>query len=212
MINFDDEEISKINKNIAKIIVEISSQLQQGEKLIKVFSKEMIENPILKSIQKNMQISLVNKFTSFAKKYKLNQEMHKKKYKDLIGEDDPTYQINTSSNNNNDANNTLDNFLVTTTENNLELIKRDQDLSDLLSNVNDLAEIFKDMQSLVMEQGSILDRIDYNIDIASNNVSLGKESIKKADKYHKNNCFRNIIIILIICIFIESLLLIFKFL
>ena len=61
MINFDDEEISKINKNIAKIIVEISSQLQQGEKLIKEFSKEMTENPILKSIQKNMQISLVNK-------------------------------------------------------------------------------------------------------------------------------------------------------
>ena len=37
------------------------------------------------------------------------------------------------------------------------------------------------MQSLVMEQGSILDRIDYNIDIASSNVSTGKKSIIKAN-------------------------------
>jgi syntaxin 16 len=62
-----------------------------------------------------------------------------------------------------------------------------------------------------MEQGTILDRIDYNIDVASTNVSSGKKNIEKAEKYQKNNCFRNVIIILIICIFIEGLLIIFKF-
>ena len=159
-----------------------------------------------------MQQLLYNNLNEFTKKFKLNQEIHKKKYKELLGEEDPTYQITPSSNNNinNDVNNTFDNFLVTT-ENNLQLIKRDKDLDNLLNSVNDLAEIFKDMQTLVMEQGSILDRIDYNIDIASNNVSAGKKSIEKADKSHKNNCFRNVIIVLIVVIFIEGLLLIFKF-
>ena len=66
------------------------------------------------------------------------------------------------------------------------------------------------MQALVMEQGTILDRIDYNIDIASSNITSGKKSISKADKHLKNNCFRNVIIILIVIIFIEALLLIFK--
>ena len=158
-----------------------------------------------------MQQLLYNKFNEFTKKFKLNQEIHKKKYKELNGEEDPTYLINTSSKmDNNDTNNTVDNFLMTT-ENNLKLVKRDNEIDNLLNSVNDLAEIFKDMQNLVMEQGSILDRIDYNIDIASTNISSGKKSIQKADKYHKNNCFRNVIIILIICIFIEGLLLIFKF-
>ena len=91
------------------------------------------------------------------------------------------------------------------------LKKRDTELNKLLNSVNDLAGIFKDMQVLVMEQGSILDRIDYNIDIAASNVSSGKKSIEKADKYHKNNCFRNVIIVLIVCIFIEAFMLIFKF-
>ena len=55
------------------------------------------------------------------------------------------------------------------------LKKRDNELNQLLNSVNDLAGIFKDMQVLVMEQGSILDRIDYNIDIASTNITSGKK-------------------------------------
>jgi syntaxin 16 len=214
VINFDDEEISKLNKNITKIVISITSQLKSYEKLIKEFSKQNMENGIINNIKLNMQQLLFNKFSEFTKKFKLNQEIHKQKYKELIGEEDPTYQIQTSSknDNNNDANNTLDNFLMTTDNTNLQLVKRDKDLDNLLNSVNDLAEIFKDMQTLVMEQGSILDRIDYNIDVASTNVLSGKKSIEKADKYHKNNCFRNVIIILIVCIFIEGLLLIFKFL
>ena len=213
VINFDDEEISKLNKNITKIVISITSQLKSYEKLIKEFSKQNMENGIINNIKINMQQLLFNNFSEFTKKFKLNQEIHKQKYKELIGEEDPTYQIQTSSknDNNNDANNTLDNFLMTTDNTNLQLVKRDKDLDNLLNSVNDLAEIFKDMQNLVMEQGSILDRIDYNIDIAATNVSTGKESIKKADKYHKSNCFRNVIIILIIWIFIEAVLLIFKF-
>ena len=103
-----------------------------------------------------------------------------------------------------------DNFLMT--DNSKQVLKkRDTELNKLLNSVSDLAGIFKDMQVLVMEQGSILDRIDYNIDIASTNVVKGKNSLIKANDYHKNNCFRNVIIVLLVCIFIEAFMLIFKF-
>ena len=158
-----------------------------------------------------MQQTVIKKITEFTKKFKVNQEIYSKKYKELVGEDDPTFQINTSSKkDNNEANNTFDNFLMTQ-DNNSILMRRDTQLSELLNSVTDLAEMFKDMQNLVMEQGSILDRIDYNIDIASTNITSGKNSIIKANEYHKNNCFRNVIIVLLVCIFIEALLLIFKF-
>ena len=200
VVNFDDDEINKINKNITKIIITISSQLRTVDKLIKTFANQNIDinnnNSILYNIKLNMQQCLFNKFSEFTKKFKLNQEINKKKYKELIGEEDPTFQLKNST---------------TITDNNLNLIKRNNDLDNLLNSVNDLADIFKDMQTLVMEQGSILDRIDYNIDVACSNVSEGKKSIEKADKYQKNNCFRNVIIILIVIIFIEGLLLIFKF-
>ena len=217
VVNFNDDEINKINKNITKIIITISSQLRAVDKLIKTFAQKNIDmnnnNSILHNIKLNMKQCLFNKLSEFTKKFKLNQEINKQKYKELIGEEDPTFQLKNSTTidtNNNDTNNTVDNFLMTT-DNNLNLIKRNNDLDNLLISVNELADIYKDMQTLVMEQGSILDRIDYNIEIASTNVSSGKKNIEKADKYQKNNCFRNVIIILIVIIFIEGLLLIFKF-
>ena len=41
-----------------------------------------------------MQQCLFNKFSEFTKKFKLNQEINKKKYKELIGEEDPTTRKN----------------------------------------------------------------------------------------------------------------------
>jgi len=211
VIKFDDEENNKLNHNISKIINELTKKIKEGEKYIKEFSKENTENNFNDMIKLNMQQTLIKKLTGFSKKFKINQEIYSKKYKDLVGEDDPTFQNNISANkNNNDANNTFDNFLMAD-DNNLALIRRDTQLNNLLDNVNDLAQLFKDMQSLVMEQGTILDRIDYNIDIASTNVTSGKNSIVKANEYHKNNCFRNVMIVLLVMIFIEALLLIFKF-
>lgn len=209
MIKFDDEENNKLNENIAKIVYQITQKLQEGEKIIKEFTKENIENNIHNSIKINMQQTLVKKFTEFTRKYKINQEMYMKKYKELVGEEDPTYLINSSKQENN-PDSTINNFLLTT-DNNAALQQRDTQLNNLLNSVNDLAQIFKDMQTLVMEQGSILDRIDYNIDIAATNVTSGKKSIVKANEYHKNNCFRNVIVVLLVIIFIEALLIIFKF-
>ena len=140
VVNFDDDEINKINKNITKIIITISSQLRQVDKLIKTFANQNIDinnnNSILYNIKLNMQQCLFNKFSEFTKKFKLNQEINKKKYKELIGEEDPTFQLKNSTTidtNNNDTNNTVDNFLMTT-DNNLNLIKRNNDLDANISN------------------------------------------------------------------------------
>jgi syntaxin 16 len=209
VIKFDDED-KKLNKNIAKIVHEITQQLSICEKKIKELVKQNIDNDTDNIIKINMQHTIIKKITDFTKKFKINQELYKKKYKELVGEDDPTYEINESLRKDNNDSNNFENFLMT--ENiNQNLQNRDNELNQLLNSVNDLAQIFKDMQSLVMEQGSILDRIDYNIDIAATNVTTGKKSLVKANEYHKNNCFRNVIIVLIVCIFIEALLLIFKF-
>ena len=209
MIKFDDED-KKLNKNIAKIVHEITQQLSICEKKIKELVKQNIDSNTDNIIKINMQHTIIQKITDFTKKFKINQEIYKKKYKELVGEDDPTYEINESLRKDNNDSNNFENFLMTDNINH-NLQNRDNELNQLLNSVNDLAQIFKDMQSLVMEQGSILDRIDYNIDIAATNVTTGKKSLIKANEYHKNNCFRNAIIVLIVCIFIEALLLIFKF-
>ena len=208
IITFDEEENNKLNKSIGKIVHEISLQLQLYERNVKELIKLNLDNQVHNIIKSNLQQALIEKAKEFSRKFKLNQELYTKKYKELVGEDDPTNEVNNFMKE--EEQNHNDNFLMT--DNSKQVLKkRDTELNKLLNSVSDLAGIFKDMQVLVMEQGSILDRIDYNIDVASTNVVKGKNSLIKANDYHKNNCFRNVIIVLLVCIFIEAFMLIFKF-
>ena len=195
---FDDQENKKLNKSIKEIIDD-----KEDLNDLNNFSELNVTNA---QIKQNMKQNLITKLNDFTKKFKLNQELYNNKFQDFVIDEEmanKSFSIRKNEEKNS-------NDFLSTQENNDQLQRRDEDLTNLLKSVNELAQIFKDMQTLVMEQGTILDRIDYNIDIASSNISKGKKNITKADKHMKNNCFRNVIIILIVIIFIEALLLVFK--
>ena len=185
----------------------MNSQLREYEQIIKKYFNIKLEDELQNRIKTNMKQLLFSNLSDFTKKFKLNQKIYSEKYKDLVGEDDPTFDM--SNNNEENDNNKKGGFLKLEETNNLK--QRDNELSLLLNNVNELATIFKDIQTLVMEQGSILDRIDYNIEVTGANVVKGKKSLIKANEYHKKNCFRKAILFLIIIIFIEAIFLLFKF-
>ena len=188
-------------KECQKILKEIINDKKDEENDLNNLNESSIQ------IKQNMKQNILTKLNEFTKKFKLNQELYNNKFQDFVFDEE---QANKSFSANKIEDKNKNDFL-STQENHDYLRKRDEDLTNLLNSINELAQIFKDMQALVMEQGTILDRIDYNIDIASSNITSGKKSISKADKHLKNNCFRNVIIILIIIIFIEALLLIFKY-
>ena len=208
MSKFDEYLNKELNKSIEKTLNIINSQLRECEHIIKQFFNKEIEDDIQNRIKTNMKQALLTNLTNFSKKFKVNQKIYSEKYKDLVGEDDPTLDILNNIEENSNEN--KGGFLKM--DDSKRLKQRDNELSLLLNNVNELATIFKDIQTLVMEQGSILDRIDYNIDVAGENVIKSKKSLIKANEYHKQNCFRNIILVLIVIIFIEVFLLMFKFL
>ena len=212
---FDDEENKKLNKSIKELSSEMTLELKDCQKILKEIINDKTDEDDInlcninnKQIKQNMKQNIITKINEFTKKFKLNQELYTNKFNDFVIDEEIANK--SFSMKKNEEENKNSNDFLSTQDNNSQLRKRDQDLTNLLNSVNELAQIFKDMQTLVMEQGTILDRIDYNIDIASTNISKGKKNITKADKYMKNNCFRNVIIILIVIIFIEALLIILK--
>ena len=212
---FDDEENKKLNKSIKELSSEMTLELKDCQKILKEIINDKTDEDDInlsninnKQIKQNMKQNIITKINEFTKKFKLNQELYTNKFNDFVIDEEIANK--SFSMKKNEEENKNSNDFLSTQDNNSQLRRRDQDLTNLLNSVNELAQIFKDMQTLVMEQGTILDRIDYNIDIASTNISKGKKNITKADKYMKNNCFRNVIIILIVIIFIEALLIILK--
>ena len=210
MPNFDEKENKKLNKNIKELVNEIIKDIKDCEIMIKEIINDNYNEKDLKDkkIKENIRLNILANLNQFTRKFKMNQELYANKFSHFVVDDD----IDNHSMRKSDLDLKGSEDFLSTQEHNEQLRRRDNELNILLESVNELADLFKEMQNLVMEQGTILDRIDYNIDIASTNINQGKKNIIKAEKHMKNNCFRNVIIILLICIFIESNLIILKFL
>jgi len=74
--------------------------------------------------------------------------------------------------------------------------EREREIIHIAQSINDLATIFRELSVLVIEQGTILDRIDYNIEQARDKVAEGKKELVIADEYSKKA--RNIKCILLL--------------
>jgi syntaxin 16 len=59
---------------------------------------------------------------------------------------------------------------------------REQEIIRVAQSVNELAQLFRELNVLVIEQGTVLDRIDYNVERTLANVKEGREELVKADK------------------------------
>ena len=182
----------------------MTQKVKQCEDNIKKLSNITLPNQSQENIKNNMKITLASKIREFSQEFRINEEKYMKNYKELVGESDSSsYEMH-----NNDTSHSA--FLQTTEINN-ELQKRNEEINTLLNSINTLASTFKDLQTLVQEQGTILDRIDYNIEIAADNTFEGHKQLVKAKEHMKNNCFRNATLTLLVIIFIESLMLLIKF-
>lgn len=87
--------------------------------------------------------------------------------------------------------------------------QRDEEIQKIVETITDLAQIMKDLSVLVVDQGSILDRIDHNIDQVDEHVKGAVKELTKAEDNQKRS--RSLICIggLMIAIFIVLLYIIF---
>lgn len=199
---FDEEENKSLNKNINNIVSEITNQIHNCENCISSLSFVKTNSEIQKQLRENIKLYLMTEFSQFTRHFKYNQEIFIRKFKELGGEE--LEKVDNYENQN-------ENYLLKTEKVN-HLKRRDTELGQLLNSMSNLASTFNDLKNLVMEQGTILDRIDYNIDAAAINTAKGKQHLMKASELQKKSCFRNVMLFLVFFIFIESVLLILKFL
>lgn len=74
-----------------------------------------------------------------------------------------------------------------------DMLKRDaqdydQEIEKLTDNVSSIRALFQQMNEIVMQQGEIVDRIDYNIETAMNSVAKGKKQLVEAKELQEHSC------------------------
>ncbi|CAI5472651.1 unnamed protein product [Closterium sp. Yama58-4] len=88
--------------------------------------------------------------------------------------------------------------------------EREKEIQEIVQSVHDLAQIMKDISVLVIDQGTIVDRIDYNIQNISANVDKGVEELKKAEKSQKQSALIFCILVLVVAVLALFVILILK--
>jgi len=91
-----------------------------------------------------------------------------------------------------------------------DLRARDRELTEIAKSIATLAELFKDLSSLVIDQGTLLDSVEYNIEQTAVHMNEAVKELEIATRYQKNTGKRKCIFLLLLIIFGLVLVLIFK--
>lgn len=92
----------------------------------------------------------------------------------------------------------------------LEIQSRDKEISQIAKSIEELGTIFKELAVLVIDQGTILDRIDYNMEAVVEHTKTGIQQLEKAEKSQKSARPMKCILCLITTIMILLLILVWK--
>ena len=74
---------------------------------------------------------------------------------------------------------TLQQSTVKLTSNDATIMQREREITDIAKGIIELADIFKELQSMVIDQGTLLDRIDFNIETMAVNLKHADVELTK---------------------------------
>lgn len=94
--------------------------------------------------------------------------------------------------------------------NDTAIAQREQEINDIAKGIIELSDIFRDLQGMVIDQGTMLDRIDYNVERMATDVKGAEKELIVATNYQKRYTKRKIILLLILVIFGLFVLLLVK--
>ena len=208
---FDETNTKLINQNIQMISDKMTQKLKKCKYLTKELKTLLANSSLDDNIKINMYQNLLNRLAEISREMQINEEKYLQKYQELNGYEETFFTINNS--NNLDSIETFQSHAFNS--NNKKKIdvskERNKEIDQMVNTVNELKNIFQDVSNMVIFQGTILDRIDYNTYQSRHNIRRGNRELEESHERLKSGCLRRLNQILIIAIFIMSILIIFKF-
>jgi len=94
--------------------------------------------------------------------------------------------------------------------NDAAIAQREREIEDIAQGIIELSDLFRDLQNMVIDQGTMLDRIDYNVERMNTDVKAADKELVVASGYQRRTTKRKIILLLILIIFGMIILLVIK--
>lgn len=65
-----------------------------------------------------------------------------------------------------------------TGQNDAAIMQREREINDIAKGIIELSDIFRELQAMVIDQGTMLDRIDYNVERMGTDVQAADKELK----------------------------------
>jgi syntaxin 16 len=120
---------------------------------------------------KNIQISLATKVQESSTRFRKRQSVYLQKLRGNERTSTPSFIDDTSAP---DYDLSLSQSALQQQSqrrtNDVAIAQREREIEDIAKGIIELSEIFKELQTMVIDQGTLLDRIDYNVEMTRERV------------------------------------------
>lgn len=219
-INFGDDVIKQQENAINTQVDEIATLIKNTDNNIKRIGMSGADPTLTqqdKRTRLNVMKSLAVELQTCAKYYKQcrNDFMKNLKEQQKIGDEIFPPMKDDNTNKPMSFEDALNNGLTPQQLNELQLLnqqasEREKEIIKVAQSINELAILFKDLNMLIVEQGTVLDRIDYNIDQSLTKIKRGVVDLEAAEKQSRKALTMKCIIILGIVLFVLLIVLIWE--
>jgi syntaxin 16 len=200
---FDDEG-GKGDIDVEMTAGSISNLLCNGERGVKELERYMTMED--REMLVNIQKSLATQLTKLSSEFKGAQKKYMSEIRKRRGGGTFEESISTSATDVLDAGFTEDQ-LIELEEIEGQVETRSQEITKIARSITELNSVFKEMANLVVEQGTILDRIDYNMENVVKDTAQANKELTKAEDAQKNSRVQKCILALVAFIIFNLLLL-----
>eukprot|EP01132_Coremiostelium_polycephalum_P004266 gene4266-5338_t len=205
--SFDGEDKSDQERDISILTSDISRLCHGSHQMIKALGSGASLSPEDIKMKENIQTSKYSKLQELSQLFKQKQriyltnlqKLHSNSFNDWGDgnqeEEDERYKIEE-----------FDHF----TDKQMELVKimeqeaaeRNTEIKKILASINDLTTLYQDISVLIVQQGTLLDRIDYNLTRVEENLEEAEKEVGVANKYHKEYRTRLCILMILVALVI----------
>lgn len=92
----------------------------------------------------------------------------------------------------------------------IDIVRRDREIDQIAKSITELAELFQDLSALVIDQGTMLDRIDFNIEHIGQDMAESVKELNQATTYQRRTSRGQCILFLILLILLTLAIIIVK--
>ncbi|KAM0280304.1 hypothetical protein ACHAQH_004140 [Verticillium albo-atrum] len=234
---FDDEdakkaeerEIENLTQKITKGFHGCHGCIQRIDRMVRESKHAGTISQGEETMAKNIQISLASRVQDASALFRKKQSAYLKKLRGMsglggftpVGERSSTPQPGTSSYidpdiTESDADRSFSQSTLQVTQqrllqnNDAAITQREREIEDIAQGIIELADIFRDLQAMVIDQGTMLDRIDYNVENMAIDVKAADKELVVAAGYQKKTTKRKIILLLLLIVVGMFILLLIK--